>query len=128
MNESSPQKLSRKTKPKKFIQREEEEEDPGCLALLKKISCSLQCGGTSCSIQETEPLSSLGSSLSASSNESLTSNKTPKAKPRKRQRSTSKPPAKPTEGGILSEGVVPIKKARRTPNKAKPPLKVVGQE
>lgn len=34
----------------------------GCLALLRKLTCSLQCGGTTCSIKETENMS--GSSQS----------------------------------------------------------------
>lgn len=35
----------------------EVDENLGCLALLRKLTCSLQCGGTSCSIKETEQTS-----------------------------------------------------------------------
>jgi len=83
--------LPRRQRVKKAVKepREREEEDPGCLALLKKISCSLQCGGTTCSIKETEQVSA--SSLSASSCESLTSVEPKKPSARKR-RASSKPP------------------------------------
>ena len=37
----------------------------GCLSFLKKISCTLSCGGTTCSIKETEPLSSSSSTGSS---------------------------------------------------------------
>ena len=30
------------------------DEDVGCMAMLKKISCTLNCGGSTCSIKETE--------------------------------------------------------------------------
>lgn len=38
------------------------DEDHGCFALLKRLTCSLQCGGSTCSIKETEHTS--GSSKS----------------------------------------------------------------
>lgn len=88
----------------------DDQEEPGCLALLKKISCSLQCGGTSCSIRETEQISP--SSLSDSSSESLASVEPTKAAVRKR-RSSSKPPVT----SMAMEGLAPVKRARRTAKK-----------
>ena len=45
-------------------------DDVGCLSFLKRITCTLSCGGTTCSIKETEPVTSSSSeseSLSPSS-------------------------------------------------------------
>jgi hypothetical protein len=121
------QKRPRKNRTKKITRDSPSDEDnPGCLALLKKISCSLQCGGTSCSIKETEPVSA--SSPSASSCESLTSIamvEPIKVSPRKRRASSK--PVVPIEGMTASEGVVPVKKARRTPKKSLPTTQVTAQ-
>lgn len=87
-----------------------EAEQPGCLALLKKISCSLQCGTTSCSIKETEQVSS--SSPSASSCESVASVEPKRATARKR-RVLSKPP-------LPVDGVPPVKRVKRAPKKTLP--------
>jgi len=93
------------------------DDDPGCLGVLKKLTCSLQCGGTSCSIKETEQLST--SSPSASSCESLS----PPVKMSRKRR----PPKSttPHEGG---EGVAPVKRVRRSPKKSVPDVKVTLPE
>ena len=49
--------------------------DLGCFGLLKKISCSLQCGGTTCSVKET--LSPSSSSASCSNSPLSTGSPTP---------------------------------------------------
>ena len=46
------------------------DQDVGCFDLLKKISCTLSCGGTTCSIKETDPDCSLSSSAESSASSS----------------------------------------------------------
>ena len=61
---SSQKKLHRNTSPETDV-------DFGCLGVLKKISCTLQCAGKTCSIKETSP-PSLSSSVESVSSESET--------------------------------------------------------
>jgi len=112
--------LPRRQRVKKAVKepREREEEDPGCLALLKKISCSLQCGGTTCSIKETEQVSA--SSLSASSCESLTSVEPKKPSARKRRASSKPPQAK--------DDVGPAKRVRRACKKSLPETRSLSED
>ena len=69
---------SRKSKPRQKATRhypgdtDSDPADQGCFGLLKKLSCSLQCGGTSCSIKETEPIDSC-SSVTLSPTETVSS-------------------------------------------------------
>ena len=42
-------------------------EDPGCLAFLKNLQCSFACGGTTCSVHETNGFSDSSLSQSTSS-------------------------------------------------------------
>lgn len=97
-----------------------DEDTPGCLGLLKKISCTLHCGGSTCSIKETEQLSS---SPSAESYESCESLKPPKAKPRPRKRKiTSKPPSVSSENpDAVQDIAIPKKRVRRSPKKKNVP-------
>ena len=93
----APRKQSRKSKPRRKASRhypEDTDSDPadqGCFGLLKKLSCSLQCGGTSCSIKETEPIDS-GSSVTLSSSSSSSPND-----------SQSVPPTGPTKKRAASK-------------------------
>lgn len=94
-----------------------DEETPGCLGLLKKISCTLQCGGSTCSIKETEQLSSSSPSVSSCESEK----KPDKPKPRPRKRKVSKPPLEPQQS-VQDSVVVPApqKRVRRTSKKNVP--------
>jgi hypothetical protein len=49
---------------------DDDDDNHGCLALLKKLTCSLQCGGSTCSMKETETGSSKSPTPSISSLES----------------------------------------------------------
>jgi len=99
VNSSSSASTKKVTKPRRKSKTSKEtptsdEDNPGCLGLLKKISCTLHCGGSSCSIKETEQMTSASSSSSpseASSCESLNNTKKTKARTRKR-RIDGKPP------------------------------------
>ena len=70
------QKQSKKSKPRQKAPKhypgntDSPPADQGCFGLLKKLSCTLQCGGTSCSIKETEPIDS-GSSVTLSPSETV---------------------------------------------------------
>jgi len=79
---AAPRKQNRKSKPRRKASRhyprntDSDSADQGCFGILKKLSCSLQCGGTSCSIKETEPIDSessvtLSSDTVSSSSSSL---------------------------------------------------------
>jgi len=55
MSRQQPTPPHSRQKPKSHKRDHEcDEDNVGCLSILKKLSCSLQCGGTSCSIKETE--------------------------------------------------------------------------
>ena len=96
----APRKQSRKSKPRRKASRhypEDTDSDPadqGCFGLLKKLSCSLQCGGTSCSIKETEPTDSVSSdavsSLSSSSLSPDDSQSVPPTGPTKKRAATKR--------------------------------------
>lgn len=105
-----------KLKHKKSNQLDQSDEDnPGCLGLLKKISCTLQCGGSTCSIKETENISS---SPTESSCESVKPPEKPKARPRKRKVVEKPPPS--TIESQESEVTPPKKRVRRTSKKNVP--------
>ena len=63
----------------------------GCLSFLKKISCTLSCGGTTCSVKETEPLSSSSSTGSSHTTTGSSAATTP-SPPRKAAVSAVKTP------------------------------------
>lgn len=93
---------------------DDEDIPSGCLGILKKMSCTLQCGGTSCTVKETEQHnpSDTSSVTVSSSTQSLSDNTT--KKPTRKRRVSKK---KSIEPGSTSEA--PVKKAKRTPKKAK---------
>ena len=105
--------------------------DQGCLGLLKKLSCSLQCGGNSCSIKETEStspsdtVSSSSSSLGDSQSvppSSSSSSPTKKLAAKKRKLKTSQAaPSDLVQDYRLDPAIQPppIKKVnrRRSPKK-----------
>jgi hypothetical protein len=119
------------------------DEDVGCMALLKKISCTLQCGGSTCSIKETEhtsgsntpsvsPTVSMESlpvikaqqspELVSMTQENLEQIPGPTPVQKKRKRSTKKQEVvqKPNDEGDPPAPVV--KKVRRTSRKKQEPV------
>jgi len=87
----------------------------GCLALLRKLTCSLQCGGTSCSVKETEQQSgSTSPSVSASSSlESVAVEQPSAVKSRKR------PQKKKQVQDTNADPTAPVVKKARRPSKKK---------
>ena len=87
----------------------------GCLSFLKKISCTLSCGGTTCSVKETEPLSSSSSTGSSHTTTGSSAATTP-SPPRKAAVSAVKTPRR--------AGSAPKKKSvKRVGGPKRPPQK-----
>ena len=65
----------------------------GCFDLLRKLSCSVQCGGKTLSVKETEPYSSSSEASIPEDNKTKSkrkkSNDSPKAKPKRKHPSRS---------------------------------------
>jgi hypothetical protein len=93
------------------------EDTPGCLGLLKKISCTLHCGGSTCSIKETEQLSTSPSVESCESCESLQKQSKVKARPRKRKLSSKSPSVVSENPETIQDIATPKKRVRRSPKK-----------
>ncbi len=118
---------ARDTEPKDIDS--DDSKDHGCLAILKKLSCTLQCGGTTCSVKETEhnslspsPTSSLASPSSSSSYESLALDQKKKRKPsgRGRKRQPQAPVVDNNNDVVMLAPVTSVKKARRSSSKNVP--------
>ena len=94
---------------------DEEASTVGCLSFLKKISCTLSCGGTTCSVKETEPLSSSSSTGSSHTTTGSSAATTPS------------PPRKAAVSGVKTPrraGSAPKKKSvKRVGGPKRPPQK-----
>lgn len=109
-----------------------DEEVPGCWQILKKLSCTLQCGGTSCSIKETEQQSdstsppSVSPSLESINFEQVDPQPMPSA-PKSRKKPQKKKMEAANGQDVNTESSAPaVKKVRKTSKKkqstADPPV------
>ena len=138
---AAPRKQNRKSKPRRKASRhyprntDSDSADQGCFGILKKLSCSLQCGGTSCSIKETEPIDSessvtlsLSDTVSSSSSSLDDSQSVPPSSPtkklaaKKRKLATQTAPSDLVQDPSLDGAMQPppIKKVNRRRSPKKP--------
>lgn len=122
-NKEMAKRQTNKDRKRKHSSGFDSDEDLGCLALLKKLTCSLQCGGSTCSIKETEQASDSSKSptpsmSSASSLESMPLDQAtpqPAVASKRRKRQAKK---QTDSDNVTEESSVPVvKKARRSSKK-----------